>query len=1013
MIRGQDEMRATFQKLRDENELLHAQVNQLNEHLQSVEVNNRRLEFEVASSAGAASAAAQAAQQAAAAAGQGYAAQPVQFVQQSSAMPNEEFRGLVAENERMRDRIIDLEEELAQTVANKEVDRSIMEEQLHHAEARAEKAELVDEIEDKLREALEEIARLESELVQTRAEAAERDIQWQAEVDALAETYEKLQMELKRRERDIEEMKEGAWLSAELQYMAKKIEDYEIAERKHIQEQKEILDKLEDKDKEIAFMAAKADEGNGTLRALENELNDERFTNKDLVRELHNLRLDVERAEADKEKALAAAEKFVQRTVESTSADRETLKGALKELGSSLDTIRSDKARALQERDAIISARNAEIHQLSKNFEAMKAEAEELQKQLELAQHMLKASLASSASRFGSTISNYRAGLIQSGFRTWVSWFSHAKLEAKIEELGLSLSLALNQGRMIALKQVLGRWKHQGLYMGWREWVSLYEDGKSERRLNAMLANMTDEERKRALERLNAIIATWNGDNLKYTWIAWNHLVKETRGVKAKAKYAAKKWYSAHLGRGFSAWKYYATLSAEEQAQLEISDLKFRLQRTLQTWMKDKFTYEAKLYSEGQKSRTFSIWKYHTDAVNRIQVRMKMMLGTMARDKNQQAFRKLMSATANSKLRAREGLDAKLIANARAKALQKMNRVIHHMMHMQLSQGWMSWYEDLLETRRQNADAAHRKELEIADAAGYKRARDEFMPDIEFLRNALQHGRAAAFAKYIDIFVGNAAKRGQIYCMGMWRSWTHDKAGRMEEERRLAELDRLKNEIKDLSGEVSLLKNERNSLNATIKELQGAAAETTAEMLQRLKQMARDLEESQGTYENLKTTSAMQIKSLEHSVVSKERQIEDLTESTAERESRHARAIQRMESKHAELEVERDQADQSRRELMKKMRDLSFRTEQDITLLREDLQKAEQATRRVTTDSEVDKSTQKEITAAYKKESTENKMLTSKLAGLNAKIAQMESDMEALQRKHAKAEALLAQTTAK
>ena len=31
----------------------------------------------------------------------------------------------------------------------------------------------------------------------TRAEAAERDIQWQAEVDALAETYETLQMELK------------------------------------------------------------------------------------------------------------------------------------------------------------------------------------------------------------------------------------------------------------------------------------------------------------------------------------------------------------------------------------------------------------------------------------------------------------------------------------------------------------------------------------------------------------------------------------------------------------------------------------------------------------------------------------------------------------------------------------------------------------------------------------------------------------------------------------------------
>merc|ERR1712072_965409 len=103
-----------------------------------------------------------------------------------------------------RDRVMALEEELAQLKASTEVDRSILEEQLHHAEARAEKAELVDEIEDKLRAALEEIARLESEMLNTRAEAAERDIQWQAEVDALAETYAQLQAELKQRERDIE-----------------------------------------------------------------------------------------------------------------------------------------------------------------------------------------------------------------------------------------------------------------------------------------------------------------------------------------------------------------------------------------------------------------------------------------------------------------------------------------------------------------------------------------------------------------------------------------------------------------------------------------------------------------------------------------------------------------------------------------------------------------------------------------------------------------------------------------
>ena len=44
-------------------------------------------------------------------------------------------------------------------------------------DARAEKAELVDEIEDELREVIEEVAGLKGELAQTHAEAAERDIQ--------------------------------------------------------------------------------------------------------------------------------------------------------------------------------------------------------------------------------------------------------------------------------------------------------------------------------------------------------------------------------------------------------------------------------------------------------------------------------------------------------------------------------------------------------------------------------------------------------------------------------------------------------------------------------------------------------------------------------------------------------------------------------------------------------------------------------------------------------------------
>jgi DNA repair exonuclease SbcCD ATPase subunit len=969
MIRDQDEMRATFEKLRDENELLHAQVAQLNDHLQSVEVNNRRLELEVGS-------------------------QP-------------DTRGLVGENERMRDRIIALEEELAQTIATKEVDRSILEEQLHHAEARAEKAELVDEIEDKLREALEEIARLESELVQTRAEAAERDIQWQAEVDALAETYEQLQMELKKRERDIEEMKEGAWLSAELQYMAKKVEDAEIAERKHVGEQKELLDKLEDKDATVALMGATADQAAGAMRALEEELNDEKFTNKDLIREIGILREDVQRAEEEKEKALAAAEKFVERTVESTTADRETLKGALKELGNSLETIRSDKARALAERDDKISECNARIHRLEKDLAASEASAKDLSKQLALAQKMLKASLASSASRFGQTISNYRSGLITSGFRTWVNWHSYSQLESKIGDLEFQLDVIRNKGKMMALKRVMGRWKNQQLYMGWREWHGLWEEAAADRRLNAMLGNMTDAERKRALERLNMILTAWSGETSKYMWANWKTTVKEGKIREHKLKMAARRWYNRHLSMGFQTWSDYCKLSAEEQAQIEINELKWRLNRSLQSWMKDKFLYEARLYSEAQKNRFFQCWKYHTMEVSKTTMRMKLLLGTVKRDKTRVAFQMFQGAVNESRLAASEALDKMLLASAKAKALQKMGRVIAAAKNGAIHAGFRSWIEDRDQWRQKKIDDAHAKELSDAEQAGYDRARAEFEPDLHFLREALRRGRASAFAKYMDIFLTGNKKRGQMYCMGMWRSFTKDKAGRLEEERRRQELQRLKDALAQAEAEATNYREQQAGFERKIRDLEDQLDEVQNTTRTSLKKMQSELEAAKRNEEMARNSAEMEKKHLEQVLKEKKRQLEDKEQEIADKETRHQRAVQRYETRQGELEVEVEQERNSRKENLKRIRDMQYKTEQDINQLREELSKAKASERRAKADNEVDKSVLKEVTANLAHEKAQNATLTTRVTRAEGQRDEVDRKLEKMQAKLAKAEELV------
>jgi hypothetical protein len=744
------------------------------------------------------------------------------------------------------------------------------------------------------------------------------------------------------------------------------------------------------------------------MRALEGEMNDERFTNKDLIREVHNLRLDVERAEEEKEKALAAAEKFVQRTVESTSADRETLKGALKELGSSLDTIRSDKARVLQERDMTISERNAQIGKLTQDLANMTARADELEKQLLLSQKMLKASNAASASRFGQTIGNYRSGLITSGFRTWVNWFTYSKLETQIEWMETRIDLLTNAGRMVALKRVVGRWKNQGLYMGWREWASLHADLQAQKRLEHMLGRMTDAERARALERLNYMITCWLGEQNKIAFSLWTGLVKEARQRDSKLKYAARKWYHAHLSRGFAAWKFYATLSAEEQAEIEIQELQWRLKRTLQTWMKDKFHYEARIYSDAQKNRFFQSWKYHTQDVSKTTMRMKMMLGTVARDKARNAFSKFQNAVNVSRLHASDLLDQKLLASAKAKALQKMGRVIAHAKQAKLAGMWRTWLDDLEHYRLEQIDEAFRKQLQVAEAAGYKRARDEFEPDVVFLRNALRQARGNAFAKYLDIFVGNAEKRGKLYCMGMWRSYTKDKFGRAEEEARLKELADLKAALKIAENDLAVNRTEMQRLQKMLRELQSDEASRDMEFKDRLKEMQIQLDGALRNAEMITSTAALDKKHMEAMLGNKERQVADLQQEMAERDTRHKTAMTRMENAKAELEVDVQTESQARKELTTKTRDLSFRTEQDIANMREELQKVQQSKRHLQNDHDVLLDNMRQTQQMLQNMTSDKQSLEKEKTGLITKISDLEIEQRTLRTALQKAQQITA-----
>eukprot|EP00658_Telonema_sp_P-2_P019554 TRINITY_DN1771_c0_g4_i1.p1 TRINITY_DN1771_c0_g4~~TRINITY_DN1771_c0_g4_i1.p1 ORF type:complete len:1584 (+),score=659.40 TRINITY_DN1771_c0_g4_i1:69-4820(+) len=947
MLRDTDEIRSTFEKLRDENELLHAQVAQLQDHIANSEVRMRQLEMQTAqiptlqreamSASQAAATAEQAAQvaqmsaeaQVAAAHSQAHAqvahglsqaqlqaetamsaaaahaanahaagleqahaaaahhahlgAATASLAPQVIAM-NPDMKLVVGENERFRDRVMALEEELAQTRAAAEVDRSILEEQLHHAEARAEKAELVDEIEDKLRAALEEIARLESEMLNTRAEAAERDIQWQAEVDALAETYAQLQAELKQRERDIEEMKEGAWLSAELQYMAKKVEEMELEARQHIAEQRAQLEKLEDTEVELDKMRAERLECHAQIRAIEEELHDEQLANKDLLLEVSSLRDEVSRAVGDKEHALESAENYLKRTLEGQNADRDTLKGALKELGSSLETIRSDKERQLAERDATISDLKASLSSREADLDGALNAIAGLEKQLEVAQAVLKASLVSASQRFGATVLNHRAGLFRYYFQGWYASVLNGRTATRIEELEYRCMLLQDAGKMMALKRIIGRWKNQGLHYGWVAWRELAEERLALMRMNNMLANMTAEQRKRALERLNSIIGTWKGEHFQARWNEWKEMGKEGAKRRHREAYLRRRTINYTLAKGWRTWKDWTFMSTEDRLHAEINQLKFSLRHTYASWMREKLQYEATGWSKYQTQRLFGTWKNFTFSVARVTQKVHLILGTVHRVKKQNAFKDFAQACSVSRFhRTKAALDV-FTLEAKKKALTILSRIINHHWLANTGQAWKDWLEytqwSIDEKNRSSTNAALRR----AEEQGYNRARGQLDGEILDLRDALKSERALSFYQHIENLLESRERQSKVWSFSIWRQFHYGFKEHNELEKSKATISDLRSKLSASEGNASNYLAQANTLQRELRELQSAERLSAEEREAKVRELEYELS-------NLRANNEQQIQRLSLDKRSLENQVELFETERSGMEKQHHAAV--------------------------------------------------------------------------------------------------------------------------
>merc|ERR1719506_1040666 len=126
----------------------------------------------------------------------------------------------------------------------------------------------------------------------------------------------------------------------------------------------------------------------------------------------------------------------------------------------------------------------------------------------------------------------------------------------------------------------------------------------------------------------------------------------------------------------------------------------------------------------------------------------------------------------------------------------------------------------------------------------------------------------------------------------------------------------------------------------------------------------------------------MKEKDFKNTIQRKERQIESQQEEMSEKEKGYSRQIRRKESAVAQAEVERDEADRARNEMMKKTRDMSFRSEQETSDLRDKLQRAEAAARRAEENYDTLSVSLREAQSDYKSEKAENALLTNKLSAV-------------------------------
>jgi chromosome segregation ATPase len=221
----------------------------------------------------------------------------------------------------------------------------------------------------------------------------------------------------------------------------------------------------------------------------------------------------------------------------------------------------------------------------------------------------------------------------------------------------------------------------------------------------------------------------------------------------------------------------------------------------------------------------------------------------------------------------------------------------------------------------------------------------------------------------------------------------------LEEERRLAELQKLKDAVASAQAEAAALKDERAQLKKDLFELQNSLSTTESQLMQQLKALKSELEAARRDETLLRSTAELDKKHMDAMLANKERQLEDQQTEYAEKEARFQRQIQRLTQTNAELEVDRETEVNSRKELIKKTRELTLKTEGDITLLREDLQRAQSAERRAKSDHDMLSMSQKDTTARLAGEQAQNSELRSENQKLVQQLNTALSDLELLKKK--------------